>query len=339
MRAVDFDYVLPQERIAQRPMEPRDHSRLMVVEMERGLISHRRFFDLPEFLRQEDCLVLNDTRVLPARLFGQKHPTGGRVEFLLLRPLSHDQWQVLVKPGRRVRVGTRVTFSSELEADVVAMGADGERTVRFAYAGSFDAILDRLGRTPLPPYITEELDDDERYQTVYSRDAGSIAAPTAGLHFTEDLLRRVRSLGTSVVPLTLHVGIGTFRPVKVNDVADHKMHAEYFELSEASAAVINDCRARAGRILAVGTTVVRTLETLGDEGFVRSGSGWTDIFIYPGYEFRAVSGMVTNFHLPKSTLLMLVSAMAGRDLVMRAYEEALAGEYRFFSFGDAMLFI
>lgn len=339
MKASDFDYELPHERIAQRPIEPRDHARLMVVDMVRGRISHRHFFDLPEFLRPEDCLVLNDTRVLPARLIGRKEPTGGRVEFLLLRPLSHDRWQVLAKPGRRVRVGTQVLFGDELQAEVVEADSGGERTIRFVYAGSFEDVLKRLGRTPLPPYITEDLEDDERYQTVYSRDPGSIAAPTAGLHFTENLLDEVRSLGTTIVPLTLHVGIGTFRPVQVEDVADHKMHAEYYELADGSASAINACRTRGGRVVAVGTTVVRTLETLGTNGCVQGDSGWTDIFIYPGFEFRVVDGMITNFHLPKSTLLMLVAAMAGRDLVMQAYQEALDREYRFFSFGDAMLFI
>lgn len=339
MRVDDFDYALPPELIAQVPVEPRDHSRLLVLHRQSGTVEHRHFFDLPQYLRPGDVLVINETRVIPARLYGRKE-TGARVEALLLRPMSDRQWEALVRPGRRLQPGTRVIFSDELSAVVADILPGGNRLLEFEYHGDFAALLDRLGRVPLPPYITAELTDPERYQTVYGRERGSAAAPTAGLHFTPDLLERIGAQGVDIARLTLHVGIGTFRPVKVERVEDHEMHQEHYSVSPAAAERINAARARGGRVVAVGTTSVRTLETLADErGTIHAGEGWTGIYIYPGYRYRAVDVMITNFHLPKSTLLMLVSAFAGRERVMAAYAEAIAQRYRFFSFGDAMLIV
>lgn len=339
MKVEDFDYDLPPELIAQVPVEPRDHSRLLVLHRDGGAMEHVHFYDLPRYLRAGDVLVINETRVIPARLFGQKE-TGGRVEILLLRPLSDRTWEALVRPGRRLKPGARVIFSDELAARVVKTLPDGNRLLEFDCRGDFAELLDRLGRVPLPPYITAELADPERYQTVYGRERGSAAAPTAGLHFTPELLAEIERMGVDIARLTLHVGLGTFRPVKVERVEDHVMHEEYYAVSAAAAERINAARARGGRVIAVGTTSVRTLETVADEsGAVHAGEGWTGIFIYPGYRYRAVDAMITNFHLPKSTLLMLVSAFAGRDLIMTAYREAVAERYRFFSFGDAMLIL
>ena len=344
MELKDFGYDLPPELIAQEPVEPRDHSRLLVLRRAGGPLEHRRFADLPVYLHPGDALVLNDTRVLPARLLGRKAGSGGRAELLLLRRLERDRWEVLCRPGRRLPPGTEVVFGEEgralLRARLGPEVGDGVRLADFTCQGTFEAVLDTLGHVPLPPYITRRPQDPERYQTVYARAPGSAAAPTAGLHFTPELLDRVRAAGTEVVPLTLHVGLGTFRPVQAERVEEHRMHAEYYELPERSAAVLNRARAQGGRIVAVGTTVARTLETATTPGgTVQPGSGWTDIFIYPGYRWKAVDALVTNFHLPRSTLLMLVSAFAGRERVLQAYREAVDHGYRFYSFGDAMLML
>jgi S-adenosylmethionine:tRNA ribosyltransferase-isomerase len=347
MRVSDFDYELPDELIAQTPLEPRDASLLMVVGRHRGVQGHRHFHDLPTLLRAGDCLVLNDSRVLPARLVGRKN-TGGVVELLLLRRYSLLCWEVLARPARRLKMGASVVFGSgELTARVVAEGEDGLRHVEFAWEhGSFEEVLDRLGRVPLPPYIHQELADPERYQTVYSRQLGSAAAPTAGLHFTPELLSQLQEAGVRVVTLTLHVGLGTFRPVQVEDVEAHAMHAEAFSLDPETATAINATHRERGRVIAVGTTSARTLESLAasdvqreDGIIVEAGSGETSIFIYPGYRFQVIDGLLTNFHLPKSTLLMLVAAFAGTETVLAAYREAVSMKYRFFSFGDAMLIV
>lgn len=339
MKTTDFDYYLPEELIAQHPLEPRDSSRLMVVQRFGRSVEHKVFRDLYDLLSPKDVLVVNDSRVLPARLHGTRQATGARVELLLLRPFAEDTWEVLAKPGRRVRPGDTIVFGEQLQCEVLATTDVGGRRVRFQYQGAFQEVLDELGETPLPPYIHEQLEDKERYQTVYCREAGSAAAPTAGLHFTPELLERIQGKGVKVIPLTLHVGLGTFRPVQTEHVTDHQMHAEYYRLSSDHAAAINEAKANGGRVIAVGTTVVRTLETLGKQGKVTPGDGWTDIFIYPGYTFQLVDGMVTNFHLPCSSLLMLVSAFAGSDTIRHSYEQAVNGRYRFFSFGDAMLLI
>ena len=343
MNVSDFDFYLPPELIAQKPLPERDASRLLVTERFGYRLEDRQFRDIVDYVQPEDVLVINETRVIPARLFGVRTDTGGAVELLLLRPHTNGRWEVLVKPGRRARVGVRIEVSPKLACTVADVTNVGGRLVDFEFSGSFEAILDELGETPLPPYIHEKLEDKERYQTVYSKHPGSVAAPTAGLHFTPDLLKRIKAKGTKVVPLILHVGLGTFRPVQTERVEDHKMHAEYFELSPESADAINACRRTGGRVWAVGTTTVRVLETqaekCGGAWEVRSGSGWTDIFIYPGYEFRMVDALVTNFHLPKSSLIMLVAAFAGLDTVKRAYAHATANRYRFFSFGDAMLLL
>lgn len=340
MKVEDFNYDLPQERIAQVPIEPRDHSQLMVVDAKAESVVHKHFYDLPQFLQPNDVLVVNETRVIPARLFGTKLGTQGKVEFLLLRPLTDKKWEVLVKPGKRCKAGTIVEFSPKLQAKVLSTTDVGGRVVEFICDQDFGELLEELGETPLPPYITEQLEDKERYQTVYAKAKGSVAAPTAGLHFTPRLLAEVKSLGVQVVSVVLHVGLGTFRPVKVAEVADHHMHAEYYSLEPDSAAVINDCRAQGGRVIAVGTTTVRVLETLAQEnGSIAAGSGWTDIFIYPGYQFKLIDALITNFHLPKSSLLMLVSALIGYDVIKSAYQVALSNQYRFFSFGDAMLLV
>ncbi|MBY6276778.1 tRNA preQ1(34) S-adenosylmethionine ribosyltransferase-isomerase QueA [Symbiobacterium thermophilum] len=341
MRLSDFDYDLPKELIAQKPVEPRDASRLMVVHRASGAIEHRCFRDLPEYLRPGDGLVINETRVMPARLLGSREKTGGAMEVLLLKRLDRDRWETLVKPGKKARPGERIVFGDGLLVGTVVGPTDyGGRVIDFHYEGVFENLLERLGQMPLPPYIHEQLEEPERYQTVYAREWGSAAAPTAGLHFTAELLDRLAARGVEIHRITLHVGLGTFRPVEVEDPTQHKMHSEFYHVSPEAAAGINAVRKGGGRLVAVGTTSVRTLETVADEdGTVRPGEGWTDIFIYPGYRFKAVDALVTNFHLPKSTLLMLVSALAGHDLIMRAYREAVAQRYRFFSFGDAMLIL
>ncbi|WP_026487493.1 tRNA preQ1(34) S-adenosylmethionine ribosyltransferase-isomerase QueA [Caldanaerobius polysaccharolyticus] len=341
MNVHDFYYDLPEELIAQEPLKQRDSSRMMVLHRDDGSIEHRVFRDVVNFLNPGDCLVLNDTRVIPARLIGHKKDTQGTMEFLLLRKLSMDTWEVLVKPGRRAKIGARFVFGNgELEAEVLDVTEAGGRVVRFFYQGVFEEILDQLGKMPLPPYIKKSLDDKERYQTVYSKHEGSAAAPTAGLHFTNELLDIIEKKGVNIVFITLHVGLGTFRPVRVEKVEDHRMHSEFYIVTDEAAQVLNNARRKGGRIVAVGTTSVRTLETVTDDsGVVHSGSGWTDIFIYPGHKFKAVDGLITNFHLPESTLIMLVSAFAGYDNVMRAYHEAIKERYRFYSFGDAMLII
>lgn len=338
MKVSDFDFYLPEELIAQHPMEKRDEARLMVLDKKTGAIEHKIFKDIIDYLEEGDCLVLNDTRVLPARLIGVKEETGGKMEFLLLKRKDKDTWETLVKPGKRAQIGSRFSFGNgELKAEIIGIGEEGNRFVKFEYDGIFEEVLDRLGQMPLPPYIKEKLDDNEMYQTVYSKEIGSAAAPTAGLHFTEELLDKIRKKGVHTVFLTLHVGLGTFRPVKVEDVNEHIMHSEYYSLSKESADTINKCKERGKRVIAVGTTSTRALETIGGEDSrVREQSGWTDIFIFPGYKFKIVDALITNFHLPKSTLLMLVSALASREIILNAYETAVKEKYSFFSFGDAM---
>ena len=338
MKTSDFWYDLPEELIAQTPAEPRDSSRLMVVDNETGAISHRVFRDIVSYLDPRDVLVVNHTKVIPARLYGEKEGTGGAIEFLLLRRLNLTDWEVILRPGKKAKPGARFVFGGgALRAEILAVSEDGGRTVRFSWDGVFEEVLERLGQMPLPPYIHEKLENPARYQTVYARIDGSAAAPTAGLHFTQDLLDAIRAKGIDIVPVLLHVGLGTFRPVKEEEIEDHRMHSEYYEVTEEQAARINAARARGGRIVCVGTTSVRTLETLADEaGLVRAGSGFTQIFIRPGVPLRAVDALITNFHLPGSTLLMLVSAMMGRERALNAYRIAVKERYRFFSFGDAM---
>ncbi|MDK2867156.1 MAG: S-adenosylmethionine:tRNA ribosyltransferase-isomerase [Clostridiales bacterium] len=340
MKTSDFNFYLPEALIAQTPLEDRSNSRLMVVNRTEGNFSHKTFKDVVSYLRAGDCLVLNNTKVIPARIFGQKE-TGAVVEFLLLKRLDDHTWETLVKPGKKAKVGSVFTFGEgELTCEIMAIGDGGARIVRFDYEGVFEAVLDKLGTMPLPPYIHEKLEDKTRYNTVYAKYDGSAAAPTAGLHFTKELLSALREKGIHIAYLTLHVGLGTFRPVKVDDVNDHKMHAEYYELDDENAAIINNAREAGGRIITVGTTSTRTLETIaGEDGYVSAQSGWTDIFIYPGYRFKIIDGLITNFHLPESTLIMLVSALASKELILNAYEEAVKEAYRFFSFGDAMLII
>ena len=334
-----FDYELPKEFIAQTPVEPRDHSRLLVYSRQTDSIQHRHFYNLPEYLRAGDVFVINETRVLPARLMGRRE-TGGIIELLLLNRREKDIWETLARPGRRIRPGERLIFSEKLSADVLRILEDGGRLVRFNYEGIFEEILDELGQMPLPPYITERLEDKERYQTVYSKENGSAAAPTAGLHFTPELLEVIKVMGVKIVPVLLHVGLGTFRPVKVADVSQHKMHSEYYSVSAQAAQSINEAKAAGGRIFSVGTTSTRVLETAcGEDGLIKAQSGWTDIFIYPGYKFKCVDCLITNFHLPQSTLLMLVSALCSREKILEIYEEAKKEKYRFFSFGDAMLIL
>ena len=340
MRVSDFDYELPEELIAQTPVEPRDAARLLVVHRDTGLMEHRIFRDLPQYLRAGDVLVLNDTRVMPARLFGVKASTGGRVEVLLLRRRGPDAWEALVRPGRRLPVGTRIVFGEgQLSAEVIDRTEAGGRVLRFAPADDLDERLKELGQVPLPPYIRAPLADPERYQTVYARDAGSAAAPTAGLHFTPELLDRLQGMGVEIVNLTLHVGLGTFRPVQAERVEEHRMHAEYFSVPQATAEAVNAAKREGRRVVAVGTTVARTLEASAADGRVRCGDGWTDLFIYPGYRWKIVDALITNFHLPRSTLLMLVSALLGRERTLAAYQEAVRQRYRFYSFGDAMLIL
>ena len=340
MKKSEFHFDLPPELIAQHPLSRRDGSRLMVLDRQSGEIAHRHFYDLIEYLHPCDCLVLNDSRVIPARLLGVADKTGSPVEVVLLTDRGDDVWECLTRPGKRARVGAELSFGGGLLRGRVERveEASGNRLIRFSYQGVFLELLDQLGVMPLPPYIKEKLDDPERYQTVYSKHPGSAAAPTAGLHFTREMLDAIREKGVHIVYLTLHVGLGTFRPVKEEEIEDHQMHAEYYTIGEQAAQTINRCRQAGGKVVAVGTTACRTLETVGDEqGRVRAQSGWTDIFIYPGYQFRVVDKLVTNFHLPESTLLMLISALAGRERVLAAYQTAIEYRYRFFSFGDAML--
>ncbi|ASS98722.1 S-adenosylmethionine:tRNA ribosyltransferase-isomerase [Geobacillus thermocatenulatus] len=337
-----FDFHLPEELIAQTPLPDRAASRLMVLDKRTGAIRHETFRNIISYLNPGDCLVLNDTRVMPARLYGEKEETGGTAEVLLLKQLDGDRWETLVKPGKRVKPGTKLTFGEgKLEAVCLDTLEHGGRVLEFSYDGLFYEVLAELGEMPLPPYIKEKLDDPERYQTVYAREIGSAAAPTAGLHFTEELLDAIREKGVHIVFITLHVGLGTFRPVQVDDVEKHDMHAEFYQMSEETAETLNRVREQGGRIIAVGTTSTRTLETIAGKhnGRFVAESGWTDIFIYPGYEFKGIDGLVTNFHLPKSTLIMLVSALAGRENILHAYQVAVKERYRFFSFGDAMLII
>lgn len=335
----DYDFELPEELIAQVPLLDRMSSRLLVLDRDTGDIEHRHFRDVLDYLHAGDALVVNDSRVLPARLFGAKQETGGKVELLLLKQTEDDVWEALVKPAKKVRVGAIVEFGDGLlRAECVEELPEGGRRFKFDYDGIFYEILDELGTMPLPPYIREQLDDQDRYQTVYAKERGSAAAPTAGLHFTEELLEAAQTKGVKLIPLTLHVGLGTFRPVTADSIEEHTMHSEYFELSAASAEALRDVRANGGRVFAVGTTSTRTLETIvRDHGDFVESSGWTDIFIYPGVELKAIDGLITNFHLPKSTLVMLVSAFASRDIILNAYRTAVQERYRFFSFGDAML--
>ena len=335
----DYDFELPEELIAQVPLLDRTSSRLLVLDRETGDIEHRHFRDVLDYLNEGDALVVNDSRVLPARLFGAKQETGGKVELLLLKQTEDNVWEALVKPAKKVRVGSIVEFGDGLlRAECIEELPEGGRRFKFDYDGIFYEILDELGTMPLPPYIREQLDDQDRYQTVYARERGSAAAPTAGLHFTEELLEAAKAKGVRLIPLTLHVGLGTFRPVTADSIEEHTMHSEYFELSAESAAALREIRANGGRIFAVGTTSTRTLETImRDHGDFVESSGWTDIFIYPGVELKAIDGLITNFHLPKSTLVMLVSAFATHDIILHAYRTAVAERYRFFSFGDAML--
>lgn len=338
MKLKDFWYPLPEELIAQHPLERRDQSRLLVLNRKERTITHRIFRDIHEYLQEGDCLVINNTRVIPARLIGEKEGTGGKIEFVLLKRLENDAWEVMLKPGRRARVGSRFVFGDgALKAEVLRIVDGGNRIVKFYYDGVFEEVLDRVGIMPLPPYITENLEDKERYQTVYSKIDGSAAAPTAGLHFTEELLEIIKAKGVEIAEVTLHVGLGTFRPVKVENIEEHHMHKEYYCVTEEDCKKINRARQNGKRVIAVGTTSVRVLETAADEqGIVHPGQGETDIFIYPGYKFKAVDALITNFHLPESTLIMLVCAFAGKDFVMEAYMEAVEHKYRFFSFGDAM---
>ena len=338
MKTSDFYYELPKELIAQTPVEPRDSSRMLVLDRLSGEIEHRHFYAIIDFLNEGDLIVANDSRVLPARIYGEKEGTGARVEFLLLRQISGNRWETLCKPGKKAREGARFSFGGGiLTATVAEVKDDGNRVVDFDCDESFFATLDKIGQMPLPPYITEELKDKERYQTVYSHELGSAAAPTAGLHFTEELMDRIRRKGVKIAYVTLHVGLGTFRPVKVDDVTKHKMHSEHYEIPEETARLINETKQNGGRVIAIGTTSCRTLESVATQfGEVKACEGFTDIFIYPGYEFKVLDGLVTNFHLPESTLIMLVSAFAGYDNVMNAYQIAVKEKYRFFSFGDAM---
>ncbi|NNG67934.1 tRNA preQ1(34) S-adenosylmethionine ribosyltransferase-isomerase QueA [Caldanaerobacter subterraneus] len=341
MKRSEFYFDLPEELIAQEPLEDRASSRLMILDRRTGEIKHDIFKNITKYLKEGDCLVLNDTKVIPARLIGQREDSGGKIELLLLRRTSINEWEVLVKPGKRAKIGKKVVFGNgELVAEIIDTTEAGGRIVRFYYDGVFEEVLDRLGEMPVPPYIKKKLKDKNRYQTVYAKYEGSAAAPTAGLHFTEELLDEIRNMGVKTVFITLHVGLGTFRPVKEEIIENHKMHEEFYIVTEEAANAINEARKNGGRIIAVGTTSTRTLETVADEsGYIHPKSGWTDIFIYPGYRFKAIDGMITNFHLPESTLIMMVSAFAGKENIMRAYKIAIENKYRFFSFGDAMLII
>lgn len=338
MDVKDFDYDLPEELIAQDPLEDRSSSRLMVLDKKTGEVSHHVFKEIVKYLRPGDCLVLNNTKVIPARLFGVKEGTMAKIEILLLKRRQNDVWETLVKPGKKAKPGTRIIFGDGLlTGEVIDVVDDGNRLIQFSYEGIFEEILDKLGQMPLPPYITHQLKDKNRYQTVYAKYDGSAAAPTAGLHFTKELLQQVKDKGIDIAEVTLHVGLGTFRPVKVDNVLDHHMHSEFYMVSQEAADKINNAKKNGGRIISVGTTSTRTLEAASDEnGMLKECSGWTDIFIYPGYRFKVIDCLITNFHLPQSTLVMLVSALAGREHVLNAYKEAVEERYRFFSFGDAM---
>ena len=338
MKKSDFDFELPEELIAQTPIQQRDHSRLMHLDKQTGEISHEHFYDLPRFLKKGDCLVLNDSRVLPARLIGCRS-TGGSVELVLLRDLGEGRWECLSRPGRKTKPGTELNFGGgELTATVESVAEGGNRIVKFHYEGIFLEVLERLGKMPLPPYIKEELQDAERYQTVYSREIGSAAAPTAGLHFTRELLAQIEAMGVNVCYVTLHVGLGTFRPVKEDEIENHEMHSEFCIIPERTARIVTETKKAGNRVIAVGTTSCRTLESVANEdGSLPVSSGWTNIFIYPGYRFKCIDALITNFHLPESTLIMLVSALAGREHVLNAYKCAVEERYRFFSFGDAMM--
>ena len=341
MKVEEFDFDLPEELIAQKPVEPRDESNLLVVDKDEGKLEDRVFKDIVEYFNPGDVLVRNNTKVIPARLFGQKKKTGGKVEFLLLNQLELDKWEVLVKANGKVRPDTTIIFGEgKLEAKIKRITDFGGRVVEFKYDGTFEEILDELGNMPLPPYITRELDEPDKYQTVYAEKEGSAAAPTAGLHFTDRLLDDLQDKGVKIVDITLHVGLGTFRPVKVEEIEEHDMHAEYYEISEETAQIINRAKIEGDRVFAVGTTTTRTLETVAEEDvMVQADKGWTDIFIYPGYQFKGIDALITNFHLPESTLIMLVSAFAGQSEAMQAYQHAVAEEYRFYSFGDGMLIL
>ena len=338
MKTSDFYFELPQELIAQDPLKDRSSSRLMILDRSTGEVSHHVFKEIIDELNPGDCLVLNNTKVIPARLYGVKEDTGAHIEILLLKRRENDVWETLVKPGKKAKPGTRIVFGDgRLKAEVVDVVEEGNRLIHFEYEGIFEEVLDALGEMPLPPYITHKLEDKNRYQTVYAKYDGSAAAPTAGLHFTKELLEQIKAKGIKIAEVTLHVGLGTFRPVKVDDVTEHHMHSEFYMVSQEAADIINETKRAGGRIISVGTTSTRTLESVADEqGFVRETSGWTQIFIYPGYKFKCVDALITNFHLPESTLLMLVSALASKEQIMNAYEIAVKERYRFFSFGDAM---
>lgn len=341
MQLKDFYYDLPQELIAQNPLLDRASSRLMRVDKVTGEITHGIFKNICDYLKSGDCLVINDTKVIPARLFGAKEDTNAKIEVLLLKRKSDNTWETLVKPGKKCKIGTRIIFGDGLLVGIVEdVLEEGNRLIRFEYDGIFEEILDKLGQMPLPPYITVQLEDKNRYQTVYAKYEGSAAAPTAGLHFTKELLQKIEDMGVKIAHVTLHVGLGTFRPVKVDNILEHHMHSEFYMVDEENAKIINDAKASGNRVISVGTTSCRTLESCADKkGHIVSGSGWTDIFIYPGYDFKIIDGLITNFHLPESTLLMLVSAFAGREHIMEAYKVAVKEKYRFFSFGDAMILI
>ena len=339
MNVSDFNYELPKELIAQDPLEKRSESRLMVLDKATGKVTHKHFYDIIEYINEGDCLIINNTKVIPARLYGIKEDTGAAIEILLLKRVDGNTWECLSRPGKKARVGARIVFGEGLlTGEIVDVVEEGNRLIRFEYEGIFEEILDKLGEMPLPPYITHKLQDKSRYQTVYAKYDGSAAAPTAGLHFTPELLQRLRDKGVKIAEVTLHVGLGTFRPVKVENVLEHHMHSEYYEITKEACDIINDTKANGGKVISVGTTSTRTVESAADEnGFLTPKKGVTDIFIYPGFNFKVIDSLITNFHLPESTLIMLVSALAGRENVLAAYEEAVKERYRFFSFGDAML--
>lgn len=341
MKRQDFYYELPEELIAQDPLKDRQSSRLLILDKESGAISHHIFREITDYLKEGDCLVINDTKVIPARLIGSREGTNAKIEILLLKRQENNVWETLVKPGKKAKIGTRISFGDGLlTGEVIDIVEEGNRLIRFTYEGIFEEILDRLGQMPLPPYITHQLEDKNRYQTVYAVNTGSAAAPTAGLHFTPELLKKIEEKGVAIARVTLHVGLGTFRPVKVDEITDHHMHSEFFQIGEEAAKKINHAKDTGNRVICVGTTSCRTIESAADEqGKLKACSGWTEIFIYPGYQFRVLDCLITNFHLPESTLIMLVSALAGRENVLRAYEKAVEERYRFFSFGDAMLVV
>lgn len=335
-----FDYYLPEELIAQTPIEPRDSSRLLVYNRKDNQINHKHFYDIIDYLQSGDVLVVNNTKVIPARLYGNRLNTNGKVEILLLKRLSITDWEIIIKPGKTARIGTVYSFGETLKGEIIAIKEDGKRDIRFIYDGVFEDILSQIGQMPLPPYIKEKLSNKERYNTVYSKTDGSAAAPTAGLHFTQELLSKIKAKGIQIVEVLLHVGLGTFRPVKVDDISQHVMHSEYYEVSDGAATIINKAKNEGRRIIAVGTTSVRVLESASDDdGKIKSGSGDTSIFIYPSYKFKMVDALITNFHLPKSTLMMLVSALAGREEILSVYNTAVSEKYRFFSFGDSMFIV